>query len=108
MESTLFDKPKAPAGLQPNRSVTKADWSRLKQQTQAVYHRLLEGPITTGELSNIAPQYNARIKELRDWLREFGLTVEKISSAGQANNTYAIRRFEGSKYQAMQMRKKTP
>ena len=34
METTLFDKPKAPAGLQPNRSVTKADWARLKQQTQ--------------------------------------------------------------------------
>lgn len=102
--TTLFDRP-APSAIVVNPSVPAADTARLTRQAIAVYRRLIEGPVTTGELSNLAAQYNARIKELRDWLRPAGWTVDKIRSQTQANNTYAIRPFAGSKYQAMLMRK---
>ena len=99
--SSLFDT----RTLAVNPSVEAAQRAHLKAQAIAIYRRLLAGPVTTGELIEMAAQYNARIKELRDWLKDHGLTVDKIGSKTQANNRYAIRPLVGSKYQAMQMRK---
>lgn len=123
LKTTLFDAPaaikrdKAPAargltvnnstanGLTVNPSVEASQRAHLKAQAVAIYKRLLDGPVTTGELVEMAAQYNARIKELREWLYPMGWTVDKISSNTQANNRYAIKPLFGSKYQRLQMRK---
>jgi len=91
--------------LKVNRTVPSADSARLKRQAVAVYKALLDGPKWTFELLRIACQYNARIKELRDWLAEFGLTIDCIEHAESGNNLYKITDFHGSNYQEMLMAK---
>lgn len=99
MDQLTFDN------LTCNRSVPEADSDRLKRQAIAIYDKLLEGPMWTTDLLRIACQYNARIKELRDWLGEFGLTIDCIEHGENGNNLYEIRELHGSNYQAMLMAK---
>jgi hypothetical protein len=96
-----------PARVEPqlNRTVPAAAAPRLKSQTQYIYRLLKAGPVTTNQLRSIACQYNARISELRKYLREFGQTIDCIGRAKDGNNTYALRAFAGSNYQAELMAK---
>lgn len=91
--------------LNCNRTVPDADCRRLKRQAVEIYEALAAGPKWTFELLRIACQYNARIKELRDWLAEFGLTIDCIEHDSGGNNLYKITDLHGSNYQQMQMAK---
>jgi len=91
--------------LRVNRTVPDAETARLKKQAVAVYNRLREGPAWTFELLRIACQYNARIKELRDWLAGFGMTIDCIEHEQSGNNLYKITELHGSGYQASLMAK---
>jgi len=91
--------------LKTNRTVPEAETARLKKQTVAIYRALQAGPKWTFELLKIACQYNARIKELRDWLAEFGMTIDAIEHEQSGNNLYKITELHGSGYQASLMAK---
>ena len=104
--SSLKARQPAPANVIVNPSVHKADERRLKRQAIAIYNHLKVKPIWTNQLSLIAKQYNARLKEIRAWIAPQGLTID-IIKAGKGpeagNNCYAIRPIAGSKYQAKLM-----
>jgi hypothetical protein len=91
--------------LRTNRTVPAADCDRLKKQAVAIYNRLVAGPAWTFELLRIACQYNARIKELRDWLAGFGMTIDCIEHEQSGNNLYKITALHGSNYQRLLMEK---
>jgi len=91
--------------LKMNRTVPQADCDRLKKQAVEIYRALLAGPKWTFELLRIACQYNARIKELRDWLAGFGMTIDCIEHEQSGNNLYKITALHGSHYQASLMAK---
>ncbi len=94
--------------LRTNPTVPKADVLRLKRQAIAIYNHLKAGPMTTEQLNLIAHQYNARINELRRWLKGYGLTIDCIAHDRHGNNTYKLVPFAGSRYQAQLMaRQKT-
>ena len=97
--------PPAPKGPRLNPSVGQADKTRLTAQARRIYQRLQEGPVSTGELAGMAAQYNARIKELRDYLRDFGLTVDRVSHNPRGDNRYILRSFHGSNYEKTLMAK---
>jgi len=80
---------------------------RLKRQTQAIYRALQAGPLWTRNLRAMAAQYNARIKELRDYLREFGETIDVTAKGRDGNNRYELRPFAGSRYEAELMARQT-
>jgi hypothetical protein len=63
----LFDRPIPVYDPEPSflRSEDKVVAPRLNRQCQTILARLQRGTMTTGELSAIACQYNARIYELR-------------------------------------------
>ena len=82
-----------------NPSVRAKDELRLSKQAREVYEKLQTGPLTTGELSDIACQYNARLNEIRHTLQPLGLTVDLVKEGNNGNNEYAIVEFEGSNYQ---------
>ncbi len=88
-----------------NRTVPVEDAPRLKDQTRAIHAALQRGPLYTNQLAAMARQYNARIKELRDYLRPQGLTVDMTARGGDGNNRYELRPFAGSHYQAELMAK---
>jgi len=75
-----------------------------KQQARNIYRALQSGPITTEQLSQMACQYNTRIREIRQWLRQSGQTIDCIPQTG-GNNLFKIVPFAGSRYQAELMRK---
>jgi hypothetical protein len=60
------------ADLRCNPSVSDAEAARLKPQAIAIYKALCRGALRTEQLIHFAAQYNARVKELRDWLRLLG------------------------------------
>ena len=101
---TLFDRPKR---IEPpfNRTVTQADLSRLGRQVRLIYERLQEGPVCVNWLKTVAAQYNARINELRHWLREFGWTIDLVTRRADGNNVYQLVPWQGSREQARQMAK---
>lgn len=76
----------------------------LKQQAINIYKALLERPLYTMDLRAMACQYGTRIKELREWLRQTGKTIDCIPQSG-GNNIYRIVPFHGSRYQAELMTK---
>jgi len=80
---------------------------RLKRQTQAIYRALQAGPLWTRNLRAMAAQYNARIKELRDYLREFGETIDVTAKGKDGNNRFELRPFAGSRYEAELMTRQT-
>jgi len=75
-----------------------------RKQAKNIFAELKKGSLTTSQLREMAAQYNARIKELRDWLRQFGQTIDRIPVKG-GNNRYILRAFAGSRYQAELMKK---
>jgi hypothetical protein len=89
-----------PKPFEVNRSVAESDRPRLCRQALVIYRRLQAGSITTDELSRLAAQYNARLKEIRNWLRPQGLTVDIAFHSDTGNNHYEIRPFHGSRYEA--------
>lgn len=91
--------------VQANPSVSIEEAPRLKHQTQKILAALRQGPLTTRSLRVMAAQYNARLKEARMYLKRFGLTVDLVAKAKDGNNTYAIRDFHGSRYEAELMAK---
>jgi len=93
--------------LKHNVSVPRADRRRLGRQAMAIYSILKAGPVWTEQLGIIAKQYNARIKEIRDWLREFGMTVDCTYRGDDGNNRYELRPFHGSNYQRHLMAKQS-
>jgi len=78
-----------------NPSVRDEDIERLTEQARAVYDRLRRGAVLNTELSRLAMQYNARIYEIREMLKPYGLTVNR-ESLGDGINRYKI----GSKTEA--------
>lgn len=78
---------------------------RLKRQAQAIYRALQAGPLWTRNLRAMAAQYNARIKELRDYLRELGETIDVTAKGKDGNNRYELRPFAGSRYEAELMKR---
>jgi len=85
--------------LKVNTTVPVEMAPRLKRQTQAIYRALQAGPLWTRNLRAMAAQYNARLKELREHLREFGTTVDMTARGADGNNRFELRPFAGSKYQ---------
>ena len=78
--------------LSLNSSVLEKDAKRLSRQTRQIFDRMNNRnlpPISTGELSDIAKQYNARIYEIREMLRPHGFKIECIKAEG-GNNHYRI------------------
>jgi hypothetical protein len=98
----LFVKPNR---IEPNRTVAEADRPRLSRQAREILSLLRQGPIRTSELAAIGRQYNARLREVRDFLRPDGQTVDMIERDPGGNNRYAIRPFHGSWYEAELMKK---
>jgi hypothetical protein len=92
----LFVKPNQ---IELNRTVEPADRPRLGMQAMKIYERLKWGPVTTSELSKMAAQYGARIKEIREMLAASGLTVDMVKRDPAGNNLYKIRPFHGSNYE---------
>lgn len=84
----------------PNPSVPAEIGPRLKRQAQAIYAALKRGPLCTNDLRSMAAQYNARIRELREWLAESGMTIDVTAKGKDGNNRYELRAFAGSRYQA--------
>jgi|GEM_PF-5725197 hypothetical protein len=82
------------ADLQVNVSVREEDAKRLKAQTWRVFNRLnnrILPKVSTGELAEMAPQYNARIFEIRKFLKDYGYTVKRFH-VKDGNNYYMIAR----------------
>jgi hypothetical protein len=88
-----------------NPSVPIETAPRLKKQAKHILAALKRGPLWTNDLRSMAAQYNARIKELRDRLQEFGLTVDMTAKGKDGNNRYELKPFAGSRYQAELMAK---
>lgn len=82
--------PSAPLEIQP----------RLKRQAEAILTALRRGPLWTNDLRAMVAQYNARLKELRDFLRSQGQTIDMTAKGKDGNNKYELRPFAGSRYQA--------
>jgi hypothetical protein len=82
-----------------NISVQRADRKRIKPQTTEIYERLKRGPVWTNELAGIGKQYNARIKELRNFLSASCMTVDMTFQGPDGNNRYEIKPLAGSNYQ---------
>ena len=95
----VVPNPSAPVEIRP----------RLKRQAEAIYAALKRGPLWTNDLRSMVAQYNARIKELRAWLRASGMTIDMTARGKDGNNRYEIKPFAGSRYQAelMQRQRKT-
>ena len=72
-----------------NPSVKAEDEVRLGKQAAMIFRILTERKLSTGELSVLAPQYNARIWEIRRYLEQFGQTV-KMTPGDNGNNLYEI------------------
>ena len=75
-----------------NRSVQPEDAARLTAQAKKIYELFKRvGRVSTGELSSIALQYNARIYELRRWLEIYkGKTIKLVKKGKGGNNFYEI------------------
>jgi hypothetical protein len=89
-----------PNRIKLNRSVPEADRPRLSRQARQILDLLRRRSIRTNELATIGRQYNARLKEVRDYLRPDGLTVDMVEKHSRGNNRYAIRSFHGSHYES--------
>ena len=100
---TLFDKPSAPPDAALNITVADGDRRRLGRQARAIYEALRAGPVDVHWMKAIAAQYNARLHELRAWLRGAGWTVDLIERRDDGNNLYKLVPWSGSREQARQM-----
>ena len=100
---TLFDKPIAPPDAALNVTVVDGDRLRLGRQSRAIYEALRAGPVDVHWLKGIAAQYNARLHELRAWLRPTGWTVDLIEQRDDGNNLYKLVPYAGSREQARQI-----
>jgi hypothetical protein len=94
--------------LRVNPTVQNAELPRLKRQAIAIYKLLQRGPLYTNQLRQLASQYNARIKELRAWLRKFGMTIDLTQRRPDGNNRYELRPYFGSHYQQTLLQKRRP
>jgi hypothetical protein len=92
-----------PTQIQVNATVPAQIAPRLKRQAQAIYAALKHGPLWTNDLRAMAAQYNARIRELREWLAASGQTIDVTAKGRDGNNRYELRPLAGSRYQAEQM-----
>lgn len=86
--------------IAPNPSAPVEIRPRLKRQAEAIYAALERGPLWTNDLRAMVAQYNARIRELRQWLAKSGMTVDMTYKGKDGNNRYEIKPFAGSRYQA--------
>jgi hypothetical protein len=93
--------------IQVNPSVPAAIAPRLKHQAQAIYAALKRGPLWTRDLRAMAAQYNARIRELREWLADSGMTIDVTAKGRDGNNRYELRPLAGSRYQAELMKRQS-
>lgn len=96
-----------------NPSVDRQAADRLGRQQRTIW-RLFERresgrvryvPVSTNQLRQAAAQYCARINELRTWLRNYNLTIDKTRHDRFGNHTYVVRDFEGSQYQQLLQKK---
>lgn len=96
--------------LMLNPSVKPEDETRLSQQAIRVWQLFCDGrntyrPVWTSALRAVAAQYNARINEIRTWLRTYGLTIDNTGTNGNGDHEYRVREFEGSNYQKVLRRR---
>jgi len=89
-----------PNAVRPNASVPVEIRPRLKRQAAAILAAFRRGPLWTNDLRSMVAQYNARIKELRVYLRKSGQTIDMTVKDKDGNNRFELRPFAGSKYQA--------
>lgn len=89
----------------PNPSAPVEIRPRLKHQAETILAALRRGPLWTNDLRSMVAQYNARIKELRDYLLPQGRTIDMTAKGKDGNNRYEIKPFNGSRYQAELMKK---
>lgn len=89
-----------------NPSVEDAQKAKLGGQALRIYKALLAGPLWTGDLMEFGAQYNARVKELRDWLRQYGLTIDRVTVNQNGKNRYELRPYAGSRYQRLLLAKR--
>jgi len=90
-------------GLLLNPSVGDADIGRLSAQAVKVWGLFSNGnggyrAVWTSELRAAAAQYMARLTEIRFWLVNFGLTIDRVDHDNRGNNKYIVTELEGSRY----------
>lgn len=83
---SLCKRPAHPGECIPTKA-PKESRKRVSAQALKILERFRMGPLTTNQLSGLARQYNARIKELRDAGYKIVLAIR--SEGG--NNTYELR-----------------
>ena len=93
----IAPNPSAPVDIRP----------RIKRQAQTILSALKRGPLWTNDLRSMAAQYNARLKELRDFLRFQGRTIDMTVKSKDGNNRFELRPFAGSRYEAELMARQT-
>lgn len=89
-----------------NASVTGADEKRLSAQAIRIWELFDNGnggyrAVWTNELRTAAPQYNARLWEVRNWLKDSGLTIDITKKGDNGNCKYQIVELEGSNYERL-------
>ena len=83
------------AELLLNPSVKAEDEIRLNNQAHKILNLLKHGRVSTSDLIQIAYQYNARIFEIRKYLKQFGQMVKMTPQTG-GNNIYEIQDLKGN------------
>lgn len=89
-----------------NPSVPAEDERRLSAQAVRVWQLFVDEQndfrqVTTNQLRAEAAQYNARLNEIRTWLKDSGLTIDIVAKDLYGGYRYEVREFEGSKYQRL-------
>lgn len=87
-----------------NPSVGDADIERLSRQAIKVWGLFSNGnggyrAVGTQELRAAAAQYSARIWELRNYLKDFGLTIDCLERDSHGNHKFVVTQLEGSNYE---------
>lgn len=98
------------SGLLLNPSVETADETRLSKQAICVWGLFSNGtgryrPVWTQELRAAAAQYSARLWEIRNWLKDFGLTIDCVERDSYGNHKFIVTELAGSNYERLLRRK---
>lgn len=86
-----------------NPSVTDEDIGRLSAQAVKVWGLFSNGSgryraVWTNELRAAAAQYSARLWEVRNYLKDFGLTIDCVDRDSHGNHKFVVTDLEGSRY----------
>jgi len=93
--------------LRLNPSVPTADEKRLSKQALKIWALFCPDggthyvAVWTEEMRKIAAQYQARLSELRAWLAEAGLTIDRTQKSERGNHKYIVRELRGSNYERL-------